>query len=166
MKGMWPFLNLRQVSGLAPKVHKTQETDSVTRFGMAVAVCFSPLRTRPLRIGWGRGRTLSTHCGIYVSPANEETNGRCSARLKLLLDTPSGSGDCRIQSVRTYVAARTANRANECGYLSLTLWEAPDVARKGKIRLHGRLGNWVGMATAPLREAPLTHDIALSSTIV
>src|SRR5438876_1614804 len=34
---------------------------------------------------------------------------------------------------------------------------------KGKIRLQGDLSEWVAEATAPLREAPLTHEIALAA---
>ena len=32
---------------------------------------------------------------------------------------------------------------------------------KGRIHLHGNLNEWVAEATGPLREAPLTHEIAL-----
>jgi len=34
---------------------------------------------------------------------------------------------------------------------------------KGRIHLHGNLNEWVAEATGPLREAPLTHEIALAA---
>src|SRR5437660_8617701 len=45
----------------------------------------------------------------------------------------------------------------------ISTWEALTLYAKGKIRLQGDLSEWVAEATAPLREAPLTHEIALAA---
>jgi PIN domain nuclease of toxin-antitoxin system len=37
---------------------------------------------------------------------------------------------------------------------------------KGRIQLPPDLTKWVAQATAPLREAPLTHEIALAARLV
>ena len=53
------------------------------------------------------------------------------------------------------------NPANELWLSPISTWEALTLHAKGRIRLHADLARWVAMATAPLREAPLTHEIAL-----
>jgi len=53
--------------------------------------------------------------------------------------------------------------ANEIWLSPISTWEALTLHGKGKIRLQGNLSQWVAEATAPLREAPLTHEIALAA---
>ena len=49
--------------------------------------------------------------------------------------------------------------ASEFWLSPISTWEALTLNAKGRIRLHGDLTDWVARATAPFREAPLTHDI-------
>src|SRR5206468_9460341 len=53
--------------------------------------------------------------------------------------------------------------AYEIWLSAISTWEALTLYAKGKIRLQGDLSEWVAEATAPLREAPLTHEIALAA---
>lgn len=43
----------------------------------------------------------------------------------------------------------------------INTWEVLVLARKGRIQLDRSAGDWIAAATAPFREAPLTHEIAL-----
>lgn len=52
---------------------------------------------------------------------------------------------------------------NELWLSPISTWEALTLNAKGRIRLPGNLVEWVARATAPLREAPLTHEIALAA---
>jgi PIN domain nuclease of toxin-antitoxin system len=49
--------------------------------------------------------------------------------------------------------------ANEFWLSPISTWEALTLNAKRRIRLHGDLIEWVAQATAPFREAPLTHEI-------
>ena len=84
--------------------------------------------------------------------------------MRLLLDThiwlwslqnPRRLGKRVLQELR--------DPANEAWLSPISTWEALTLHAKGKIRLHGDLEKWVVLATAPLREAPLTHEIALAA---
>jgi PIN domain nuclease of toxin-antitoxin system len=84
--------------------------------------------------------------------------------LKLLLDThiwlwslrePDRLGRRVIQELR--------NRENEIWLSPISTWEALMLHAKGRIRLPPDLAQWLARATAPLLEAPLTHEIALIS---
>ncbi|HEX8815228.1 MAG TPA: type II toxin-antitoxin system VapC family toxin [Terriglobales bacterium] len=55
------------------------------------------------------------------------------------------------------------NRDNELWISPVSTWEALTLNAKGRIRLHTDLTEWVTKATAPFREAPLTHQIALAA---
>lgn len=55
------------------------------------------------------------------------------------------------------------NPANELWLSPISTWEALMLNTKGRIRLTGDLTNWVQRATAPMHEAPLTHEIALAA---
>ena len=48
---------------------------------------------------------------------------------------------------------------NELWLSPISTWEALTLHEKGRVRLHGDLDEWVVAATAPFREAPLTHEI-------
>lgn len=84
--------------------------------------------------------------------------------MKLLLDThiwlwslrePHRLGKRVIQELR--------NGENEIWLSPISTWEALMLHAKGRIRLPRDLAQWVARATAPLLEAPLTHEIALIS---
>jgi PIN domain nuclease of toxin-antitoxin system len=53
------------------------------------------------------------------------------------------------------------NPANEVWLSPVSTWEALLLNAKGRIRLPANLSEWLTAATAPLREAPLTHEIVL-----
>jgi PIN domain nuclease of toxin-antitoxin system len=61
------------------------------------------------------------------------------------------------------VLEELSNPENELWLSPLSTWEALMLNAKGKIRLPADLSQWVAQATAPLREAPLTHEIALAA---
>jgi PIN domain nuclease of toxin-antitoxin system len=50
---------------------------------------------------------------------------------------------------------------NEIWLSPISTWEALTLNAKGRIQLPADLAEWVRRATFPLREAPLTHEIAL-----
>jgi PIN domain nuclease of toxin-antitoxin system len=50
---------------------------------------------------------------------------------------------------------------NEIWLSPISTWEALTLNAKGRIQLPADLAEWVRRATSPLREAPLTHEIAL-----
>jgi PIN domain nuclease of toxin-antitoxin system len=52
---------------------------------------------------------------------------------------------------------------NELWLSPVSTWEAFLLNAKGRIRLHGNLGEWLERATAHLQEAPLTHEIVLAA---
>ena len=53
------------------------------------------------------------------------------------------------------------NPANELWLSPVSTWEALLLNAKGKIWLPANSSEWLTAATAPLREAPLTHEIVL-----
>jgi PIN domain nuclease of toxin-antitoxin system len=56
-----------------------------------------------------------------------------------------------------------SNPANELWLSPISTWEALMLNDKGRIRLSDDLTGWVQRATAPMHEAPLTHEIALAA---
>ena len=55
------------------------------------------------------------------------------------------------------------NPENECWLSPISTWEALVLNAKRRIHLPSDLNRWVARATAPMKEAPLTHEIALAS---
>jgi PIN domain nuclease of toxin-antitoxin system len=55
------------------------------------------------------------------------------------------------------------NPENELWLSPISTWEALILNWKGRIQLPTDLAQWTARATAPLREAPLTHEIALAA---
>ncbi|HXR18299.1 MAG TPA: type II toxin-antitoxin system VapC family toxin [Terriglobales bacterium] len=85
-----------------------------------------------------------------------------NARLKLLLDTHIWLWSLRDpKRLGRRVQHELLNPDNELWLSPISTWEALTLHAKGRILLHADLGKWVADATAPLREAPLTHEIAL-----
>lgn len=52
---------------------------------------------------------------------------------------------------------------NELWISPISTWEALTLNAKGRIELPADLSRWVAQATSRLREAPLTHEIALAA---
>ena len=84
--------------------------------------------------------------------------------MRLLLDTHiwiwSLNDPARLGK-RTLLELR--NPANELWLSAISTWEALTLHEKKRVRLHGDLDEWVAQATAPFREAPLTHEIAAAA---
>lgn len=53
------------------------------------------------------------------------------------------------------------DRNNELWLSPVSTWEVLLLHAKGRIRLHGSVGDWVAIATKHMREAPLTHEIVV-----
>jgi PIN domain nuclease of toxin-antitoxin system len=84
--------------------------------------------------------------------------------LKLLLDThiwlwllhdPKRLGKQTFQEL--------SNEKNELWLSPISTWEVLTLNSKGRIRIRGDLSEWLALATAGTREAPLTHEIALAA---
>ena len=84
--------------------------------------------------------------------------------MKLLLDThiwlwslhdPTRLGKRVLHELR--------NPDNELWISPISTWEALTLNAKGKIELPADLSRWLVQATSRLREAPLTHEIALAA---
>ena len=56
-----------------------------------------------------------------------------------------------------------ANPRNELWLSPVSVWECLTLNAKGKIRIDESLSTWVPRVTAPLREAPLTHEIVVAA---
>jgi PIN domain nuclease of toxin-antitoxin system len=87
--------------------------------------------------------------------------------LKLLLDThiwlwglqdPTRLGNRILHELR--------NPANELWLSPISTWEALTLNAKGRIQLPTDLSRWLREATVRFREAPLTHEIALSAGLL
>ncbi len=82
--------------------------------------------------------------------------------MKLLLDTHIWLWSLQDPSrVGKRVLHELKNPANELWLSPISTWEALTLNAKGRIRLPTDLSRWLAQATARLREAPLTHEIAL-----
>jgi PIN domain nuclease of toxin-antitoxin system len=81
--------------------------------------------------------------------------------LKLLLDTHIwlwfATGSPRLR-----VLDKLKDLNNELWLSPLSTWEVLTLYRKGRIKLDRDPREWVTLATAGTREAPLTHEIALA----
>ena len=84
--------------------------------------------------------------------------------MKLLLDTHiwlwSLAEPARLAQ---RIQRELRNRENELWVSPVSTWEALLLNAQGRIRLHGDLAGWLALATAPVREAPLTHEIVLTA---
>jgi PIN domain nuclease of toxin-antitoxin system len=84
--------------------------------------------------------------------------------LKLLLDTHIWLWSLR-EPERLSRCVRHALLApdNERWLSPVSTWEALTLHAKGRIRLYEDPAAWLSSATANMREAPLTHEIALAA---
>ena len=83
--------------------------------------------------------------------------------MKLLLDTHVWLWALHAPSrLNPRVRAELGNPTNELWLSPVSTWEALLLNAKGRIRLPVNLAEWLTQATAPLREAPFTHEIVLA----
>jgi len=84
--------------------------------------------------------------------------------LRLLLDTHIWLWSLHDpQKLGKRVQRELRDPENERWLSPISTWEALLLHAKGRIRLPDDLTSWVARATAPLQEAPLTHEIALAA---
>jgi len=84
--------------------------------------------------------------------------------LRLLLDTHIWLWSLNdLDRVGKRVQQEMRDPANEIWLSPISTWEALVLSAKGRLELPEPLREWVAQATAPFREAPLTHEIALAS---
>jgi PIN domain nuclease of toxin-antitoxin system len=82
--------------------------------------------------------------------------------LKLLLDTHIWLWSLHEpEKLGKRVLHELKDSQNETWLSPISTWEALTLNAKGRIQLPADLAEWVIRATSPLREAPLTHEIAL-----
>jgi PIN domain nuclease of toxin-antitoxin system len=87
-----------------------------------------------------------------------------ASRLRLLLDTHIWlwfRGDPKRLGRRAFQALE--REENELWLSPISTWEVLTLQQKGKIDLPANLTGWVQEATAGMKEAVLTHEIALAS---
>jgi len=84
--------------------------------------------------------------------------------LKLLLDTHIWLWSLHDpKRLGKRVQHELKDPANERWLSPISTWEALTRNAKNRSRLPADLDQWVARATAPFREAPLTHEIALAA---
>lgn len=84
-----------------------------------------------------------------------------SPRLKLLLDTHIWLWSLREPHRLGKAVQKALAGETEQPWLSpVSIWEALTLIRKGRIAITPSIGDWIESATAGLREAPLTWEIA------
>jgi PIN domain nuclease of toxin-antitoxin system len=72
-----------------------------------------------------------------------------------ILDDPDRIGKNLLQMLR--------NPENERWLSPISTWEALILQSKGRIRFSREVAEWVARNTAPFREAPITHEVALAA---
>jgi PIN domain nuclease of toxin-antitoxin system len=63
------------------------------------------------------------------------------------------------------VSAAINDTDNELWLSSVSVWEFLTLVRKGRVRVAGDIDQWLteALQRTPLREAPVTHDVAIES---
>jgi len=85
--------------------------------------------------------------------------------LRLLLDTHIWLwAYLEPRRLRPHLLRELRNPANELWLSPISTWEALTLHLKGRIQLPNDIEGWLRDATLPLREARLTHEIALAAT--
>jgi len=87
--------------------------------------------------------------------------------MKLLLDTHIWLWSVLTpERLSPRVRSALRNRSNELWLSPISTWELAVLSAKGRVVLNEDVTQWVAkaMAAAPLREAPLTHEVALETT--
>ncbi len=84
--------------------------------------------------------------------------------MKLLLDTHIWLWSlCEPRRLARRIQNELKDRGNELWLSPISTWEALLLNARGRIRLHGRVSEWLARATAHVHEAPLTHEIVLAA---
>jgi len=84
--------------------------------------------------------------------------------LKILLDTHIWIWSlAEPKRLSRRVQNELKDRNNELWLSPVSTWEVLLLHSKGRIQLHSNLREWVTMATAYMREAPLTHEIVTAA---
>ena len=84
--------------------------------------------------------------------------------MRLLLDTHIWLWSLLEPSrLGSHVRHELVNPQNELWLSPISPWEALVLNAKGKFRLPADVRGWMAQATGKLREAPLTHEIAIVS---
>jgi len=89
--------------------------------------------------------------------------------MKLLLDTHIWLwGLLEPHKLSGKVSKELADPANELWLSPISVWETLVLGQKGRIRLEGEPAAWIAKAlsAAPLKEAPLTAEVALETAKV
>ena len=87
--------------------------------------------------------------------------------MRLLLDTHIWLWSIREpHRVGKRITRELNDPQNERWLSPISTWEALVLNAKGRIRLPLNLESWLARSTAPFREAPLTHEIALAAQIL
>ena len=92
-----------------------------------------------------------------------------SAVLRLLLDTHVWVwSQVEPERVSEEVAAAIESPENELWLSPISVWEVLLLFEKGRLALNGSAEDWIeeAMDKMPIREAPVTHEIALTSRVV
>ena len=80
--------------------------------------------------------------------------------MNLLLDTHIWLWSLHdLKRLGRRVRHELSNPTNELWLSPISTWEALILNARGRVRLTGDLTDWVERATAPMHEAPLTHEI-------
>lgn len=84
--------------------------------------------------------------------------------MKLLLDTHIWLWSLREpHRLSSRVRRELRDENNELWLSPVSAWEASVLHRKARLRLHVSFREWMGTASANLREAPLTHEVVVSA---
>ena len=84
--------------------------------------------------------------------------------MRLLLDTHIWLWSLREpQRLSRRLARELGDPENELWLSPVSTWEALLLKAKGRIEVPGDLAEWLALSTQNLREAPLTHEIALAA---
>lgn len=89
--------------------------------------------------------------------------------MKLLLDTHIWLWSLlEPKRLSRRVARALQDARNELWVSPISTWEILVLCEKGRLRLDEDVESWIqkAMAAAPLREAPLTHDVALATRTI
>lgn len=83
--------------------------------------------------------------------------------MKFLLDTPIWLWSLQDARLGKRTLQELRSEENQLWLSPISTWEALVLREKGRLRLPFDIDSWVLRATAPFREAPLTHDIAVAA---
>jgi PIN domain nuclease of toxin-antitoxin system len=87
--------------------------------------------------------------------------------LKLLLDTHIWLWTVLEPGrIGRHTARALNSKENELWLSPISTWEALTLYRKGRVQLQGDLEKWIADATMNVREAPLTHEIAITAHLL